>query len=463
MHMEKYRREAVSGVTKHNARVWEARGFERENIDNERIGLDYNLAPDRGNAVEWVNARIDGLGLGRKPRKDAIRMCEWVVTLPQDVKEDESRRFFESAYRTFAGEYGEENVVGAWVHLDEPGARPHMHFDFVPVTEDGRLSAKAIMTRSHLRQMHPRVQEAAERDLGHPVSVLMPEQEREARAGRYVSLPEYKAATRAAEAARDEAERASGEAGRTIAKAREDAAGIIARAHEAAAADVERSRLARQVAEKAERDREASEKAQKASEAARDAAKDELADASAKAEATKGRLDAMAGMSWTDERGQARRGLAGLGLDLQAARAEVEAQDARAEDAEARAGDAEGRALLAEARAAAAEERAGRALARAGVTGQGLLDAFVLVAYGVANVVLDVWDEWRDYAKGLWRGWVDGDSPLVARAMGLTDGERAEANEAALVQACDERQGQDVWEELSEGGRGQRRGHTQVR
>lgn len=212
MHMEKYKREAVSGVTKHNARVWEGRGFERENIDNSKLGLDWSLGPDRGDAAAWVEARIGELNLKRAPRRDAVRMCEWVVPCPQDVTPDEEPRFFRAAYGAMEGEYGAENVVGAWVHRDEPGARTHMHFDFVPVTPDGRLSAKEIMSRAHLREMYPLVQAAAEEALGHQVSVLLPDEERGERAARYVDLPEYKAATEAAREARERAERAAAEA-----------------------------------------------------------------------------------------------------------------------------------------------------------------------------------------------------------------------------------------------------------
>lgn len=175
MHLEKFKAPAVSGVSKHNMRLWEGRGFEREHIDNSLISENYNLAPDRGDAVAFVNARISELDLKRAPRKDAVRMVEWVVTQPEG--EQDERGFFESVYRHMAEEYGEENVIAAWVHKDEPNARPHMHFDFVPITEDGRLSAKEIVNRNHLRQMHPKMQRLVSADLGHEVAFLLPEEE----------------------------------------------------------------------------------------------------------------------------------------------------------------------------------------------------------------------------------------------------------------------------------------------
>ena len=192
MHLEKYKAPAVSGVSKHNERLWEGRGFERENIDNSLIGNNYNLAPPRADAVEFVNERIASLDLKRAPRKDAVRMVEWVVTLPEG--ETDERAFFESTYRHMADEYGSENVIAAWVHLDEPKARPHMHFDFVPVTKDGRLSAKEIVSRGHLRAMHPKMQRLVSADLGHEVPFLLPEEERGRREMSRLDSADYRAA-----------------------------------------------------------------------------------------------------------------------------------------------------------------------------------------------------------------------------------------------------------------------------
>ena len=46
-------------------------------------------------------------------------------------------------YPMLEDEYGRENIVGAAIHLDE--SKPHLHIDVVPLTEDGRLSAKEVV------------------------------------------------------------------------------------------------------------------------------------------------------------------------------------------------------------------------------------------------------------------------------------------------------------------------------
>ena len=41
--------------------------------------------------------------------------------------------------------FGKENIVRFTLHMDE--RTPHIHCVFVPITEDGRLSAKEILSR----------------------------------------------------------------------------------------------------------------------------------------------------------------------------------------------------------------------------------------------------------------------------------------------------------------------------
>ena len=177
MHVEKYKGAGVAPVSNHNARVYESRGYRRENIDSSLSGENYRLGPDRGPAKEWVNARVDALGLKRRPRSDAVLMCEWVVTLPESERGGE-REFFEAAYRAMAARYGADNVVSCWVHRDEPGARPHMHFDWVPVTRDGRLSAKEVLSRKELLAVHRDLGRELSQALGHEVHLLLPSEER---------------------------------------------------------------------------------------------------------------------------------------------------------------------------------------------------------------------------------------------------------------------------------------------
>jgi hypothetical protein len=86
----------------------------------------------------------DGVTTGKAIRKDAVKVASFLVTSDhkffEGMSESVEREFFATAYDYFCEEYGKENIAYAMVHKDEK--TPHMHVGFVPITEDGRLSAK---------------------------------------------------------------------------------------------------------------------------------------------------------------------------------------------------------------------------------------------------------------------------------------------------------------------------------
>ena len=98
-------------------------------------------------------------------------MCDCVITMPRSFDPSRQREFFNAAYAFLAQRYGTENVVSAWVHRDE--SMPHMHFTWVPVTQDGRLSAKSVVNRLDLKTLHPDMQVAMETALGCKVEIIL--------------------------------------------------------------------------------------------------------------------------------------------------------------------------------------------------------------------------------------------------------------------------------------------------
>lgn len=195
MHIEKYQACAQGRMLGHYERVFEVEyGFRRENIDPERTALNYNLGPERVGVSQsaFVKARIESLNLPRKPRKDAVRFCDAVLTLPVTFPEGRAREFFEESYAFLAERFGADNVVSAFVHMDE--ARPHMHFCWVPVTEDGRLSAKDVLCRSQLKTLHGDLKAWLEPRLGVPCDVLLDESQKAKKELSRLPQEDYKAA-----------------------------------------------------------------------------------------------------------------------------------------------------------------------------------------------------------------------------------------------------------------------------
>lgn len=102
---------------------------ERDHID--RDGVVYNLAPEfEGGVQARFRTLCAGIEIGAKTKP----LADWVITKPEGFTGD-TREFFKAVYDFMAEKVGEDRIVCAYVHLDEPGAEPHMHFAFVPVVE----------------------------------------------------------------------------------------------------------------------------------------------------------------------------------------------------------------------------------------------------------------------------------------------------------------------------------------
>ena len=111
-------------------------------------------------------------------RKNVNVMISWVVTLPKemnDKSDDEKRKFFERTYEFLKERYGVENVISAYVHMDE--TQPHMHFAFTPVMYDVKkdrykFNAKVVGSRKDLRTFHKDLDVYLEHELGYRTGVI---------------------------------------------------------------------------------------------------------------------------------------------------------------------------------------------------------------------------------------------------------------------------------------------------
>lgn len=145
-----------------------------ENIDPTRTHLNYNIATHQElDQVEFIKKRTSEVHCLK--RKDVNVMCSWVVTAPKDVAESEYNRFFKASYDFLEQKYGKENIVSAFVHMDE--ITPHMHFAFIPVVKDKKkdrlkVSAKECVTRRDLRAFHDELSKHISAELGREVAIL---------------------------------------------------------------------------------------------------------------------------------------------------------------------------------------------------------------------------------------------------------------------------------------------------
>lgn len=178
---EKYTRASVGHMCKHYGRAKDEKGnyykFGNQDIDYERTHLNYNLAAkdqpkDQQQFIKERMAELKCLN-----RKDVNVMMSWLVTLPKEMNEkpmSEQRKFFEKSYEFLKERYGADNVVSAYVHMDE--SQPHMHFAYTPVCWDGkaeryRFNAKKVGSRKDLQTFHKDFDEEMTKQMGYITGV----------------------------------------------------------------------------------------------------------------------------------------------------------------------------------------------------------------------------------------------------------------------------------------------------
>lgn len=154
-HLAKYSKNNVVGIQKHNQR--QNKSYKNKDIDlsKSKLNIDFENQT-RIKYLEKVEKIIkENRTKGKAIRKDAVLMCESVISASPEfflgMEQSEKEKYFKYSYEFLKNRYGEKNMISATVHFDE--TTPHMHFNFVPITSDGKLSARDLITRMELKKI----------------------------------------------------------------------------------------------------------------------------------------------------------------------------------------------------------------------------------------------------------------------------------------------------------------------
>jgi len=119
------------------------RDRETPNADQTRTAdNEHNAAKSTDEAM----GRLREL-LPEKRRKDAVLAVEYVLTASPEwwkqASSEQQKDFFDQAQKWLADKYGANQILVASIHRDETS--PHLSAFVVPITKDGRLSAKEFI------------------------------------------------------------------------------------------------------------------------------------------------------------------------------------------------------------------------------------------------------------------------------------------------------------------------------
>lgn len=125
-------------------------------IDLSRTDLNYDLVKSDINLYNRIKNRVEAVRSVSRVQKNSVVDYSNIITIPRDEANkwgiEESKRYFKEVYNYFCNEFGKENIVSAKVHLDETS--PHMHLHFVPISAEGKLQARKVMTPGRINKIH---------------------------------------------------------------------------------------------------------------------------------------------------------------------------------------------------------------------------------------------------------------------------------------------------------------------
>lgn len=144
LRFKKYKGPAISPIEAHNERTKEQYASNPD-IDTNRSRYNLHLVQPQGRYREEADRMVAAAHC--RVRKDSVRVVEALVTASPEFFKDKTNReikaYFEYALEFLKSKQNAQTFISAVVHMDEK--TPHLHLCFVPLTADGRLSAKEII------------------------------------------------------------------------------------------------------------------------------------------------------------------------------------------------------------------------------------------------------------------------------------------------------------------------------
>ena len=160
----------------HTERFDDSRQHRNKMIDPTKSDQNINLRPDlEGSYQERFENIVNSDRYKGRRKKDgtpviaengknaAVKMVQVTVNIGRadengkrldDLTDDEITELLKNDVYPMLKDWfgGDANVLGAAIHLDE--SKPHLHLDIVPITKDGKLSAKKMLGNENNMRFH---------------------------------------------------------------------------------------------------------------------------------------------------------------------------------------------------------------------------------------------------------------------------------------------------------------------
>lgn len=130
----------MQSISRHNER--QNKQYGNKDIDTSRSDLNYHLKQPQENSYEREFYRLKEKNklkgnLRLTGKKQSNVACEFLITSDKaffdKIGQEETKRYFKTAYDFACKKCGEKNIISAVVHMDE--TTPHMHLTYIPVVQ----------------------------------------------------------------------------------------------------------------------------------------------------------------------------------------------------------------------------------------------------------------------------------------------------------------------------------------
>ena len=176
-HVEKFTFADACHIFSHNDRLHSSNHYSNEEIDSTRtIKNVYFTQPNHAKAklLEFLNDN----SIKKYKHKDLKVCASWIVTLPEQIKKEDQKKFFNACYEFLQAETMCDNInttLNAVVHYDE--TTPHLHFCFCPIVQDRKtkqkkVCAKELLTKQYLKNFHERLNAYVSRELCYDSGII---------------------------------------------------------------------------------------------------------------------------------------------------------------------------------------------------------------------------------------------------------------------------------------------------
>ena len=154
----------VQGLENHTFRktndVYKNHGNEKIHREMTKYNIDY--LKDNKSLADQIEEQIEMRFKGKRGMNKKSVVAREIIIQPSgnhfdgldiNQKLEIMERFTNDSLGWMSNEFGEDNILGYSVHMDE--VNPHVHIPVIPMTEDGRVSQKDFFKGpGHLRMQH---------------------------------------------------------------------------------------------------------------------------------------------------------------------------------------------------------------------------------------------------------------------------------------------------------------------